>query len=84
MNLGRLDHCLRVASAARSRAFYERLGFVVVEGDTVEGWLVMASGTARLGLFEPRYMGDDVFSLNFRGGDIPRLVDALAAQGVDG
>ncbi len=81
MNLGWLDVCLRVADVRTSRAFYERLGFHRVEGDDAEGWAVVVHGEARLGLFQPEFMETGPFSLNFRGGDVAAIAQALEAQG---
>ena len=81
MNLGWLDVCLRVADVATSRKFYEGLGFKRVEGDDDEGWAVVVNGESRLGLFSATFMGEDAFSLNFRGGDVIANGAALAAAG---
>lgn len=81
MNLGWLDVCLRVESVARSREFYEGMGFVRVEGDDAEGWAVIVSGDSRIGLFEPQFMGDQPFMLNFRGGDVLANAATLEAKG---
>ena len=81
-NTGCLDVCLRVDDAARSRAFYELLGFRAVEGSESEGWVVVSNGGARLGLYEQKYMDQRSFSLNFRGGDVPEIHARLSAAGV--
>lgn len=70
MDLGWLDVCLKVESAARSRAFYEKLGFQRVEGQDDQGWAVVVLGEYRLGLYETQHMCSEPFSLNFRGGDV--------------
>lgn len=80
MELGWLDVCLRVADVEVSRPFYEGLCFHRVEGDDAEGWAIMVQGESRVGLFEARYM-DDPFTLNFRGGDIPRVTEELKVKG---
>ncbi len=81
MNLGWLDVCLRVANAQLSREYYEGLGFHRVEGDDAEGWAVVVNGEARIGLYEAAHMEGDPFCLNFRGGDVPAIAEALAGQG---
>jgi catechol 2,3-dioxygenase-like lactoylglutathione lyase family enzyme len=81
MELGKLDVCLRVADARRSLEFYSGLGFKQVEGDTEEGWVVVANGFARIGLFESKFMGDTPFYLNFRGGHVTNLTRELTASG---
>ena len=82
MDLGWCDVCLRVASAKASRAFYEKIGFVLVEGDDEEGWAVVTNGGQRLGLYEARHMGDDAVTLNFRGGNVPQIVRELEKNGI--
>lgn len=72
---------MRVKSAAVSRAFYADLGFWRVEGSDDEGWSVLSNGDTRIGLFEPQYMSEDAFSLNFRGGDVMRIAQELASKG---
>lgn len=81
MNLGWCDVCLRVASAAASRRFYQDLGFVRVEGSDEEGWAVITNGDVRLGLFEPQFMADDTVTLNFRGGVVLEACRRLTLAG---
>ena len=80
MDLGWLDVCLRVTDVRVSRTFYEELGFRQVEGEDEEGWAVVVNGEARLGLFEPKYMSQQV-TLNFRGGNIRAISDELTQRG---
>ncbi len=80
MNLGWCDVCLQVKNAANARTFYEDLGFRRVEGDDTEGWAVMSNGDQRLGLFEPQFQSEPI-SLNFRGGDVLSVAEAIAEKG---
>lgn len=52
MQLGTFSISLNVRDIAKSRAFYEALGFSVVEGDLSQGWLVMKNGDANIGIFQ--------------------------------
>lgn len=52
MKLGNFALSLAVKDIALSRAFYEKLGFEEVGGDQNQGWLVMKSGTTKIGLFQ--------------------------------
>lgn len=52
MQLGTFSISLNVKDIAKSRAFYEALGFSVVEGDQSQGWLVMKNGDANIGIFQ--------------------------------
>lgn len=83
MNLGELDVCLRVTNAGNSQCFYESLGFEAVEGNALDGWVVLANGSTRLGLYEPSFMSEDIVSLNFRGGDIRAIVEGMDEGGRD-
>src|SRR5262245_44979519 len=52
MRLGNFSVSLAVKDIAASRAFYEKLGFVVVGGDQAQRWLVLQNDTSRIGLFQ--------------------------------
>lgn len=52
MQLGTFSISLNVKDIAKSKAFYEALGFSVVEGDQSQGWLVMKNGDANIGIFQ--------------------------------
>lgn len=52
----------------------------MIEGNAEEGWLVLANGQARLGLFGGQFMSTE-FSLNFRGANISDLTQSLQASG---
>ena len=82
MELGWLDVCLRVENVRISRTFYQELGFRRVEGEDEEGWAVVVNGEARLGLFEPKYMSQQV-TLNFRGGDVGAITSELSRRGFE-
>ena len=51
MNLGAFSISLAVKDLARSREFYEKLGFTVFGGDG-ESWQIMRNGSTALGLFQ--------------------------------
>ena len=50
--LGNFSVSLAVKDIARSREFYEKLGFRAVGGNQAKNWLVMQSGTTTIGLFQ--------------------------------
>jgi lactoylglutathione lyase len=52
MDLGAFSVSLAVKDLAVSRAFYEKLGFVVFGGDAAQNWLIMKSGAHVIGLFQ--------------------------------
>src|SRR5262245_54912779 len=52
MPLGNFSVSLAVKDLAASRAFYEKLGFVVCAGDPAQNWLILQNGSATVGLFQ--------------------------------
>ncbi len=52
MNLGNFSVSLAVKDLAVSQAFYEKLGFAVIGGDADQGWLILQSASATIGLFQ--------------------------------
>jgi catechol 2,3-dioxygenase-like lactoylglutathione lyase family enzyme len=52
MKLGNFSVSLTVKDIAASRAFYEKLGFVVVSGDQSKNWLVLKNEETKIGLFQ--------------------------------
>lgn len=79
MHPGRLDICLSVADLAASLAFYEALGFVPVDGGADRGYVIVAHGQTRIGL----YRHDEPNMLNFRGADIRKMAAELTSRGLN-
>jgi lactoylglutathione lyase len=52
MELGAFSISLTVQDIARSRSFYETLGFAVFGGQQDQGWLIMKQGSTLIGLFQ--------------------------------
>jgi catechol 2,3-dioxygenase-like lactoylglutathione lyase family enzyme len=52
MDLGAFSVSLAVKDIEVSQAFYEKLGFEVVGGDSSENWLILRNATHTLGLFQ--------------------------------
>lgn len=52
MNLGAFSISLAVKDLARSRDFYEKLGFEVTGGDAAQGWQILKNGDRVIGLFQ--------------------------------
>jgi catechol 2,3-dioxygenase-like lactoylglutathione lyase family enzyme len=52
MELGAFSVSLNVADLAKSKAFYETLGFTEFAGDAGQGWLIMQNGSTTIGLFQ--------------------------------
>lgn len=51
-DLGNFSVSLNVANITTSKAFYEKLGFVQTHGDVAQRWVIMRSGTTKIGLFQ--------------------------------
>lgn len=52
MELGAFSVSLSVADIAKSKAFYEALGFSAVGGEQEQGWLILRNGSTTIGLFQ--------------------------------
>ena len=52
MKLGAFSLSLSVRDLAKSKAFYEGLGFATLGGDADQGWLILKNGDAVIGLFQ--------------------------------
>ena len=52
MDLGNFSISLAVKDLAASRAFYEKLGFRVAQGEASQGWLIMQGPGYTVGLFQ--------------------------------
>lgn len=52
MQLGAFSVSLAVSDIKASKAFYEKLGFVVFGGDISQKWLIMKNGDHVIGLFQ--------------------------------
>lgn len=50
--LGAFSVSLAVKNIKASRAFYEKLDFVVVLGDEAQNWLILRNGMVTIGLFQ--------------------------------
>lgn len=91
MELGNFSLSLNVKDIAASRAFYEKLGFSVLDGKQEENWLIMKNGPAVVGLFQGMF---DRNMLTFnpgwdaQGKELPEFTDVrdiqkrLKAQGI--
>ena len=52
MRLGNFSVSLAVKDIAKSREFYEKLGFHVILGDQKKNWLILQNETFTIGLFQ--------------------------------
>ena len=65
IRLGNFSVSLNVKDIAKSREFYEKLGFHVFTGDQAKKWLILQNEAATIGLFEGAFTKN---SLTFNPG----------------
>jgi catechol 2,3-dioxygenase-like lactoylglutathione lyase family enzyme len=58
--LGAFSVSLAVKDLAKSRGFYESLGFEVVFGAAEQNWLILRNGTTTIGLFKGMLPGNSM------------------------
>lgn len=92
MQLGAFSISLAVADIHKSKAFYEALGFTKSGGDIDQNWLVLANGSAKVGLFQGMFEKN---TLTFNPGwdqtkqeldtfeDVRNIQSALKGAGLD-
>ena len=92
MELGAFSVSLTVKDLARSREFYEKLGFSVFAGEQAENWLILKNGSTVIGLFQGMFERN---SLTFNPGwdgdaqplpeftDVREVQRALKEQGIE-
>ncbi len=78
MELGRFSVSLTVADLAKSRAFYEALGFEQVAGEPEKNWIILQSGEAKIGLFQGMF---DENIMTFNPTDARGIQAAVVAAG---
>lgn len=79
MNLGTFSVSLAVKDIATSRAFYEKLGFTVLDGKQEDRWLILINGDAKVGLFQGMF---DQNILTFNPPDVRAIQKSLKADGI--
>ena len=91
MELGNFSVSLAVKDIKASKAFYDKLGFIVVMGDVAKNWLILQNGPVVIGLFQGMFPRN---TLTFNPGwdgkaqklnqftDVRELQKQLKAQGV--
>lgn len=92
MELGAFSISLTVKDLARSRAFYEALGFTVTGGDPEHGYLILVNGSTIIGLFHGMFdkniltfnpgLGQDTKKLDAFT-DVRALQARLEAEGIE-
>ena len=92
MELGAFSISLAVKDIETSKAFYQKMGFIVFGGDVTQNWLIMKNGDHIIGLFQGMFEKN---TLTFNPGwdsnankhdnftDIRTLQRQLKEQGVE-
>ena len=92
MELGAFSISLAVKDIEASKAFYEKFGFKVFDGDISQNWLILKNGDRAIGLFQGMFEKN---MLTFNPGwdsdankldaftDVRELQRQLKAQGVE-
>ena len=79
MQLGTFSMSLNVQDLKLSRAFYEKLGFKVIDGDESQNWLMMDNNGVKIGLFQGMFPQN---VMSFNPSDVRAIQTALKADGV--
>lgn len=78
MDLGCFSLSLAVADIKASRAFYETMGFKVIDGAEAQRFLVMKNGDSKIGLFQGMFTDN---MMTFNPPDVRRVQSALKDAG---
>ena len=80
MQLGPFSMSLNVQDLKISRAFYEKLGFKVIDGDESQNWLMMNNNGVKIGLFQGMFPQN---VMTFNPSDVRAIQSTLKAAGVN-
>lgn len=89
---GNFSLSLSVTDLGQSKAFYAELGFEEIHGDESQGWLILANGACKLGLFQgmfPKNMltfnpgWDENGNVEAQFTDVRELQSKLKAAGIE-
>lgn len=78
MQMGEFELSLNVESMEKSKEFYERLGFVRIDGDG-STWALLGNGNLKIGLYQG-HIKTNLFT--FWGGNVRQKAEELRTQGV--
>jgi catechol 2,3-dioxygenase-like lactoylglutathione lyase family enzyme len=80
MDLGSFSISLSVQDLQASKAFYQAMGFEVIDGKDEDNWLILRSGEAKIGLFQGMF---DANVITFNPPDVRAVQRAMKAAGVE-
>jgi len=76
---GHFSVSLAVKDIRKSLAFYEGLGFEILDGDVEQNWIILKSGEAKIGLFQGMFEAD---VLTFNPSDARAVLRGLKDRGL--
>ena len=76
MQLGAFSISLAVKDIESSKAFYEKFGFEVVDGDQAQNWLILRNSGHTIGLFQGMFEGN-ILTFNPGWDDHARPLDSF-------
>ena len=79
MELGTFSVSLTVKDIKASHAFYEKLGFTKLAGDETQNWLILKSGSTKIGLSQGMFEQN---GLTFNPTDVRAIQRDLKAKGL--
>jgi len=82
MDLGQFEISLDVRDIAKSLAFYEALGFELVDGSVEIRVVTVQKGDCRIALYQG-YLDPPVAQLTFWNGDVDEIARDLKAKGLE-
>ena len=80
MELGIFSVSLAVKDIRASFDFYQKLGFKKLDGDIEQNWLILESGSTKIGLFQGMFEKN---VLTFNPTDVRGIQKHLLEQGVE-
>lgn len=80
LDSGKFSLSLTVKDIKISRAFYEKLGFTVFDGEEADNWLVLRNGDTVIGLFQGMFEKN---LLTFVPKDVRAIQKKLKAEGIE-
>lgn len=79
MELGHFSISLAVKDIHKSLAFYQKLGFEILDGKLEDKWIILKNGEAKIGLFQGMFEENII---TFNPTDVRSIQKSLKAQGV--
>jgi hypothetical protein len=79
MELGTFSVSLAVKDIKASLDFYQKLGFTILDGKLEDNWLILESGTTKIGIFQGMFENN---ILTFNPTDVRSIQKVLKGHGI--